>query len=189
VSGKLSTRKIILVVSSLSLLICLGCCVAVWLIKPGLPESFAFSFTDGSPEQLFREYVLGYEVEMIPAEVTEIDGVEMAVFGYHGPAYLRFRADEEYVEELLTRDYQSFEPYSVIPCADFEAVCSDSVLGRNLIEEYPERFEWWKPSEVTQPICYHSQGPQSDASKYLLVDLNSDVVYFHHTATCGLCPD
>lgn len=138
------------------------------------------NFTDRTPEEVFLKYVWW----TIPPEVTQIEGVEGLVPFSEGPAYMRFKADKSFIRKLITtaNNYGTYSPAS--SCTFF-----DNISSHKLIQDFPEKFKWWNPSEVDSPVCFSAQGTQGDDFKYILVDFDMGIVYFYRNATCGLCPD
>ena len=103
--------------------------------------------------------------------MTTIQGVEIVIISQlNRKAYLRFRASEDFINEMITKEYE-FYSYSSIECHNF-FTSSQTVYLQN----YPEEFNWWTPLEVETPICY-----QSDDTRFLLIDTNHNEVYYYHT--------
>jgi len=134
-------------------------------------------------EAVFYRYILDYG-EVIPPGASQIQGLRGTIFGYDGPAWIRFRATDSFITELLGKNHKSFGYYSPVSCSDF----IEEYSRLYFTQDFPEKFGWWQLSEITSPVCYQAQGCSADDAKYLLIDPDSDIVYFYRTATCGLCP-
>lgn len=165
------------------LLIVIGACITCYVARLSTKNQIenGFNFSNVTSEEVFQRYILEYGAS-IPSEVKQIQGIEGKIFGYAGPAYIRFQATNKFINGIIEKGY--VDPFVEIPCHDFLEASS-----KYLVKNYPKKFEWWHPTEVTSPICYHAQGGQYDDAKYLLVDNDDEVVYFYRTPTCGLCPN
>lgn len=146
------------------------------------------SFEDKTPEEIFRQFVLT-DNKSIPPTVTQIEGLEGAGLDpLKGPVYIHFQATSTFITQMLEKDYQSYNPYTTIPCDDF----LEAVRKPYFIRDYPEKFEWWKPSEIGSPVCYRSGSKRAfyeDEAKYLLVDIDNGEAYFFRTITPLIAPD
>lgn len=152
------------------------------------------NFANKTPEEIFVKYVLDYQSDLYPTEVTGIQGVEGAIaFGVQGPAFLKFTATDQFITELLKRESSygqygrpgQYTAYSKQPCTLFH-----QVSNHPLQEKFPDKFDWWQPLNITSPVCYQSVGNHyNDGSKRLLVDFEENTVYFYNSEICQICQD
>lgn len=139
-------------------------------------------FVNESPEEVFQTFVLGYDLKM-PSTITLIKGLEPSHMDpLKGPVYVRFKTDNTFIAEMLETDYQYYNTYSEIPCEHF----FKTVQKFSYIQTYPEKFDWWQPSDVVSPICYRSGRKTpfyDDEARYLLINSEISEVYFFRTVT------
>lgn len=170
------SKRIVIIFSTI-IVVWFGCRFAVYQIGKAL------TFSQASPEQIFRGYLLDdyeylssdneFDVNTIPipAQVTTIQGVEIVIISpLNRKAYLRFRASETFIDELTTKEYENYN-YTSVECRSF-FTSSQTVY----LEDYPEEFDWWTPLEVETPICYHGND-----TRFLLIDTNHNEVYYYYT--------
>lgn len=137
---------------------------------------------DRPPEVVFQSRFM--EGLPIPAQVSEIYAIEgSSNFGEStGPTYIRFKATSSFIQDMVTKDYGRNGSYTLIPCP------GRMPFNDFLIDQFPDQFEWWQPSEVDKPVCYQAHTCILYDEKFLLIDTSSSIVYFYRTPICGLCP-
>ena len=107
----------------------------------------------------------------IPTQVTTIQGIEILTKSpLYKMAYLRFGASKAFVDEMIAKEYERYN-YTPIECQNF-FVNSQTIY----LQDYPQEFKWWNPSEVETPICY-----RGNDTRFLLIDTNHDEVYYYRT--------
>jgi hypothetical protein len=166
---------------AVEILIIIGAGITCYFAIQPIGNKFAVdaSFSKATSEEVFRRYLFESPG---PPQIKQIQGIEGTLFGYSGAAYIRFQSTDDFVDEILETGH--IEPFVEIPCNDFIEASS-----QYFVNDHPDKFAWWRPTEVIEPICYQAQGSQYDDAKYLLISNESEVVYFYRTPTCGLCPD
>jgi hypothetical protein len=150
--------------------------------------AIAFVFFDTSPENVFRRFILGdYKQHIpIPPEVTQIEGIEGSPAGnsgWQGPVFLRFDASQSFNHKLIEQEYP-YGTYSQISCNQFFETHEQQTYPI----DFPELFEWWKPKDVVFATCYQLKlvdNYNKDAARYLLVDNDTNQVYFYRTIVAG----
>lgn len=144
------------------------------------------AFFDTSPEDIFRKYILrDYEQSSILSEVTGIEGIEGSPnlnSGWQGPVFLRFDTSERFILELVEKEYP-YGTYVQIPCNQFFKKSGQQYYPN----EYPKLFAWWNPQDVISPSCFRLSLENSNeaAARYLLIDNDSNRVYFYRTFVAG----
>jgi hypothetical protein len=137
-----------------------------------------YNLSEETPEEIFQSRFMNGE--SIPSEVTEINAVE--IYGSGGwEALARFKATDTFITEMLETDYGFEGIYSK------EWPCRHVFTDPNFIAKLPGELEWWQPFNVTSKACYHAYTCTVHDEKFLLVDLDNNVVYFYRQ-NCGLCP-
>ena len=161
------------------MIIIVGGCVCLYYLSIQEPTSPVL--LDKLPEVIFQTRFM--DGLPIPAAVSEIYGVEgSGWFGESpGPAYIRFKATPSFIQEMVTTDYGRNGSYTM-------AACRNIPFTDFYIEQFPEKFEWWQPSQVAKPVCYRAYTCTLYDEKFLLIDPNNSIIYYYRTPVCGLCP-
>jgi hypothetical protein len=147
------------------------------------------AFENKTPEELFNQYVLEGDLQP-PSKFSIIGGLEKAPFfaPTKGPVYIRFKTDKIFINALLQRVSQSYQPYTEISCNSFFKV----VQSYGYVEDYPDKFKWWLPTTVVSPGCYRAEQKSpfyEDEAKYLLIDNKNSEVYVFRTSTGPVSAD
>lgn len=185
----------IIIVGIISFVFCYFIALVIWQDRTEPIPTDASSFTQREAAEVFEEYVLDYQSRLeVSKEVTQIEAVEgYEGFGITGPAFLKFRATDAFINELLQRESDfgvhgnpsKYSSYTPMTCTFFQK----SSL-HPLMEKSPHRFEWWKTSGISSPICYGSSGDHyNDGVKYVLIDRENNIVYFYNSEICQMCQD
>jgi hypothetical protein len=178
-------RRTLSTLSVIGLIICFaiagGCGYIYYQFSQELKAIDELRLLNRSPEAVFQfRFMDGHP---IPSEVSEIHGVEGAsrIGESIGPAYIRFNTTGSFIREMVTKDYGRNGKYTLTSCPSVP-------FSDFFIEQFPEEFEWWRPSEVTRPVCYRAHTCRLYDEKFLLIDTDNNIVYFYRTPICGLCP-
>ena len=128
---RLSRIQRIAVVILIIIAACITCYFATQPTRNEVTENLNFS--KATSEEVFHRYLLDYGAPISP-EVEQIQGIEGTMFGYMGPAYIRFQATDKFVNEIIEKGY--VEPFIEIPCSDFLETSS-----KYFVKGYPEKFD------------------------------------------------
>ena len=121
-----------------------------------------------APEEIFSRYLTYSDDTELLGNASSIQAADLPM---GQGVYIRFEVNEESVIRFLehgqTNPNPYHYPYEIVSCQNFYEAYAEWADTEDV-------FPWWRPREVTSPVCYITRG-----CELFLLDKNSNLTYYY----------